>query len=153
MSGHVISVAVALTLLAAGCGGDDDAPAGRGTAGGLTGEIAADGSRSVYPFIQAAAEQFQTDNPDVTIVVRRSRTRPALRGLCDGAIDIAGVPRSTARGACARPYEITAEALPRPLSTYVSEDAASRPEVRAFADFMREHAEAIAEAARLALNR
>ena len=62
-------------------------------AGGLSGEIAIDGSSTVFPFAQAAAEQFQTENPDVKITVGQSGTGGGFEKFCAGETDISDASR------------------------------------------------------------
>jgi phosphate transport system substrate-binding protein len=88
----VLPVVAALALGACG-GDDDDSGDGGGTAGGLTGEIAIDGSSTVFPFAQAAAEQFQTENPDVKITVGQSGTGGGFEKFCAGETDISDASR------------------------------------------------------------
>ena len=59
-----------LALGAAACGGDDDSGGSSGSSGGdLSGTIRIDGSSTVGPFAQAAAEEFQGQNPNVKVTV------------------------------------------------------------------------------------
>ena len=55
----------------AACGDDDDGGSGGGGGGGgdLSGSIRIDGSSTVGPFAQAAAEEFQGQNPNVRVTV------------------------------------------------------------------------------------
>ena len=61
------ALALVLALGVAACGGDDESSASGGGGGGgdLSGKIAIDGSSTVAPFTQAAAELFNEENPDV----------------------------------------------------------------------------------------
>lgn len=78
--------AAALTLVAAGCGGDDS---GGGT-------ITADGSSTVGPFTTKAAEDFRAENPDVQITVGISGTGGGFERFCAGETDISNASRSIA---------------------------------------------------------
>ncbi|MFO7571967.1 MAG: hypothetical protein R6W48_05115, partial [Gaiellaceae bacterium] len=62
--GHAVVLVplVALTLVAATCGGSD-------AAGGLSGTNRIDGSSTVAPLSEAAAELFQNENPGVQVTV------------------------------------------------------------------------------------
>ena len=62
----------ALAIGVAACGNSDDSSSNGGSA--VSGAIAIDGSSTVYPFAQAAAEQFQTENPDARVTVGESGT-------------------------------------------------------------------------------
>ncbi len=82
----------ALSLGAAACGDDDDSGGGGG-AKDLSGKIAIDGSSTVLPFAQAAAELFNEDNPDVKITVGSSGTGGGFEKFCAGETDISDASR------------------------------------------------------------
>jgi phosphate transport system substrate-binding protein len=79
-----------LALGAAACGDDDD---GGGGGGKASGNIAIDGSSTVFPFAQAAAEGFQSENPDVKITVGESGTGGGFEKFCNGETDISNASR------------------------------------------------------------
>jgi DNA-binding transcriptional LysR family regulator len=138
--------ALALTVAACGDATDRSGP----TAGGLTGRIAIDGPRGTYPFAQAAAEQFQTDNPDVTITVGRSGADAGFARLCSGEVDVAEASELTEpRCDGGRSAPTAFRPTPEPLVLYASNKSFERPEVKAFIQFVRAHAEEIARAARI----
>ena len=84
----------ALALGAAACGSDDDGGGGGGGGGGdLSGNIRIDGSSTVAPFAQAAAEEFQAQNPDVRITVGTSGTGGGFEKFCAGETDISDASR------------------------------------------------------------
>ncbi len=85
----------ALALGAAACGSDDDDDGGGGGGGGgdLSGNIRIDGSSTVAPFAQAAAEEFQAQNPDVKITVGTSGTGGGFEKFCAGETDISDASR------------------------------------------------------------
>jgi phosphate transport system substrate-binding protein len=85
-----------LALGAAACGSDDDDDSGGGDSGGggdLSGSIRIDGSSTVGPFAQAAAEEFQAQNPDVRITVGTSGTGGGFEKFCAGETDISDASR------------------------------------------------------------
>jgi phosphate transport system substrate-binding protein len=83
-----------LALGAAACGSDDDDDRGGGGGGGdLSGNIRIDGSSTVAPFAQAAAEEFQAQNPDVKITVGTSGTGGGFEKFCAGETDISDASR------------------------------------------------------------
>ena len=90
------AVAAGLVLALAACGGAD---AGAGTTdeaaggSGLSGTIQIDGSSTVAPLSEAAAELFQEENPDVNVVVGTSGTGGGFEKFCAGDIDIADASR------------------------------------------------------------
>ena len=98
----LLAVCGALTLGVAACG-DDDEPAGGSGSGAagesgqdlskLNGQIRIDGSSTVYPFAQAAAEQFQGQAPGVRITVGQSGTGGGFEKFCAAETDISNASR------------------------------------------------------------
>jgi phosphate transport system substrate-binding protein len=88
-------LALALALGVAACGGDDESSASAGGGGdqALSGKIAIDGSSTVAPFTQAAAELFNEENPDVQITVGTSGTGGGFEKFCAGETDISDASR------------------------------------------------------------
>jgi phosphate transport system substrate-binding protein len=80
---------LALCLAVAGCGGGDG---GNGD-GGASGRVQADGSSTVGPFVTAAAERFQGENPDVQVTVGVSGTGGGFERFCRGETDISNASR------------------------------------------------------------
>lgn len=80
-----------LTLaLVAGCGGGG----GGGQGGGdLSGQIAIEGSSTVQPISQAAAELFGQQNPDVRITVGGAGTGDGFEAFCAGETQISDASR------------------------------------------------------------
>jgi phosphate transport system substrate-binding protein len=91
----VFAVSGAFALGIAACGDDDDDDGGGGGGGGgdLSGEIVIDGSSTVGPFAQAAAEQFGGENPDVQVPVGTSGTGGGFEKFCAGETDISDASR------------------------------------------------------------
>ena len=90
----VLAATGALALGAAACGDDDNESGGTGGGGEkVSGTIAVDGSSTVFPFVQAAAEQFQGENPDVRITVGESGTGGGFEKFCAGETDISNASR------------------------------------------------------------
>ena len=90
----IFPILAALALGVVACGDDDDDDGGGDSGGGgVSGEIAIDGSSTVFPFAQAAAEQFQTENPDVRITVGQSGTGGGFEKFCAGETDISDASR------------------------------------------------------------
>jgi phosphate transport system substrate-binding protein len=80
-----------LVLLAAvACGGAD---AGTAKNGNLSGTIRMDGSSTVAPLAEAAAELFSDDNPDVRITVGTSGTGGGFEKFCNGETDVSDASR------------------------------------------------------------
>ena len=89
-------VCALLALGVAACGNDDDENSGGGGGGGgdISGSIKIDGSSTVGPFAQAAAEQFKGENPGVKISVGTSGTGGGFEKFCAGETDISNASRS-----------------------------------------------------------
>ncbi|HYF24135.1 MAG TPA: substrate-binding domain-containing protein, partial [Baekduia sp.] len=85
----------ALALGAAACGDDDttSATAGGGAEEQLSGSIKIDGSSTVAPFAQAAAELFNEEQPDVKVTVGTSGTGGGFEKFCAGETDISDASR------------------------------------------------------------
>ena len=88
----VLAAAGVLAVGVAACGSDDNNSGGG--SGDLSGKIALDGSSTVLPFAQAAAELFNQDNPDVKITVGSSGTGGGFEKFCAGETDISDASRS-----------------------------------------------------------
>jgi phosphate transport system substrate-binding protein len=82
----------ALALGAAACGSGNDSTASS-EGGDLSGTIKIDGSSTVGPFAQAAAEQFKGENPNVKISVGTSGTGGGFEKFCAGETDISDASR------------------------------------------------------------
>src|SRR5918999_2796082 len=76
-----------LALGVAACGDDDD-DGGGGGGGDLSGTIRIDGSSTVGPFAQAAAEEFQGQNSGVKITVGTSGTGGGVENVSGGVMHI-----------------------------------------------------------------
>jgi phosphate transport system substrate-binding protein len=89
---RVAALAVGLALTTAACGGAD---AGQGSTedGALSGTIQIDGSSTVAPLSEAAAEGFQEENPGVQVVVGTSGTGGGFEKFCAGETDISDASR------------------------------------------------------------
>lgn len=92
---RIAAAAVSCALALSACGGGDDGAAtedgGSGVA--LTGEIQIDGSSTVAPLAEAAAEGFQEDNDGVTVAVGTSGTGGGFEKFCAGETDISNASR------------------------------------------------------------
>ena len=86
-----------LALGAAACGeGGTDGDGGNGAGGGgegLSGTIKIDGSSTVAPLSEAAAELFQAENPQVRVTVGTSGTGGGFEKFCAGETDISDASR------------------------------------------------------------
>jgi phosphate transport system substrate-binding protein len=97
----VLAMVASLAFAVAACGDDDDDGGNGGAAsseessGGeeLSGTIRIDGSSTVFPFAQAAAELFQEEQPNVQITVGQSGTGGGFEKFCAGETDISDASR------------------------------------------------------------
>jgi phosphate transport system substrate-binding protein len=88
------TAAGALALGAAACGSDSDSGSGgSGSSANLNGKITIDGSSTVFPLVQVAAEQFKSENPNVKITVGESGTGGGFEKFCAGETDISDASR------------------------------------------------------------
>jgi len=87
-----------LALGAVACGSDDekDSTSGGGSSGGgdLKGSIRIDGSSTVQPFAEAAAELFNEENPNVRITVGGAGTGDGFEKFCRGETQISDASRA-----------------------------------------------------------
>ena len=93
----LVLVAGLVALAATACGRSDSnssgTSAGTGTGGNLSGRIEADGSSTVGPFVTAAAEDFQAQNPGVQVTVGISGTGGGFERFCAGETDLSDASR------------------------------------------------------------
>jgi phosphate transport system substrate-binding protein len=93
-----LAVAGALAFGVAACGDDEDSGGGASSSGGskneeLSGNITIDGSSTVGPFAEAAAELFNEENPGVKVSVGISGTGGGFEKFCAGETDISDASR------------------------------------------------------------
>jgi phosphate transport system substrate-binding protein len=99
-----VGATLMLALGAAACGSDDDeggsSGGGASTSSGssantedLKGQIRIDGSSTVFPFAQAAAELFQEEAPNVEVTVGEAGTGGGFEKFCAGETDISDASR------------------------------------------------------------
>jgi phosphate transport system substrate-binding protein len=98
----VLAMVASLAFVVAACGDDDDdggnSASGSSTeesSGGeeLSGSIRIDGSSTVFPFAQAAAELFNEEQSGVKITVGQSGTGGGFEKFCAGETDISDASR------------------------------------------------------------
>ena len=89
------AVALALCLALAACGGGDAGESTSSASDGeaLSGAINVDGSSTVFPLSEAAAELFQEEQPDVQVTVGQSGTGGGFQKFCNGETDISNASR------------------------------------------------------------
>ena len=89
---RVVAAVVGCSLTLAACGGGDDGEQASG-AGKLAGTIQIDGSSTVAPLSEAAAEGFQEEHEDVNVVVGTSGTGGGFEKFCAGETDVSDASR------------------------------------------------------------
>jgi phosphate transport system substrate-binding protein len=99
-----LAVSGALTFGVAACGGEEGETSGAATeeqqssgggeGGELSGTIRIDGSSTVAPLSEAAAEMFQAENPGVRVTVGTSGTGGGFEKFCAGETDISDASRA-----------------------------------------------------------
>ena len=85
---------VGLAVIVAACGGADAGGGSSNGEGGLSGTIKIDGSSTVAPLSEAAAELFQEENGDVRVTVGTSGTGGGFEKFCQGETDISDASRA-----------------------------------------------------------
>ncbi|CAN5230512.1 PstS family phosphate ABC transporter substrate-binding protein [soil metagenome] len=94
-----LSAIAALSLAVAGCGGGSgggDQSSNGSTSGGggsASGSVNVEGSSTVAPITQAAAEAYSEQNPDVNITVGSQGTGNGFEAFCAGDTDISDASR------------------------------------------------------------
>jgi len=95
MTKKIVPAAVAgvLALGITACGSSSDSSTSTSGGGSASGSVAVDGSSTVFPFAQATAEGFQSENPDAKVTVGEAGTGGGFEKFCAGEIDIADASR------------------------------------------------------------
>lgn len=103
--GILMSAMVVSLVFAAACGNNANSGATNNganggasseptaTAAALSGEVKIDGSSTVFPLTEAAAEEFNKEHPDVRVPVGVSGTGGGFKQFCAGEIAIADASR------------------------------------------------------------
>jgi phosphate transport system substrate-binding protein len=93
--GWLLGLTLAIALVAAACGGDDDA-GGTDTGGAtnLSGSIVIDGSSTVAPITEAIAEEFRKEQSGVQVTVGTSGTGGGFTKFCAGETDVQDASRA-----------------------------------------------------------
>ena len=79
----------ALALVLTACGGGDEGTDGEGASG----TVIVDGSSTVFPMSDAAAELLNEENPDVKVTVSEAGTGGGFERFCVGETDISDASR------------------------------------------------------------
>jgi phosphate binding protein len=86
-----VSALAAAALLVSGCGGQSSAGSSGGGGGGNT--VTVDGSSTVAPLSEAAADMFRSASPGVNVTVATSGTGGGFKKFCAGETDISDASR------------------------------------------------------------
>ena len=86
----LVATSLAMGLAACGSSSSDN---GSGGGSGVSGAVAVDGSSTVFPFAQAAAEGFQGENSGAKVTVGESGTGGGFEKFCAGETDISDASR------------------------------------------------------------
>lgn len=86
----IIATLSAAAIILSACGGQ---PADGGDSEGLTGAVTADGSSTVAPLAEAAADQFRDVEPGINVTVATSGTGGGFKAFCAGETDISDASR------------------------------------------------------------
>jgi len=89
ITGGVLAAALLLTA----CGGQSTTPSTSGSAG-LSGAVVIDGSSTVAPLSEAAADLYRDVEPDVNVTVATSGTGGGFAAFCAGETDISDASRA-----------------------------------------------------------
>ncbi|HEX5908040.1 MAG TPA: PstS family phosphate ABC transporter substrate-binding protein [Propionibacteriaceae bacterium] len=90
-----VTAFAAASLLVSGCGGQNNAGSagGGGSAGGVSGTVTVDGSSTVAPLSEAAADLFRDVEPGVNVTVATAGTGGGFQKFCAGETDISDASR------------------------------------------------------------
>jgi len=96
--GGPIALVAAASLLLSGCGGQNTDTADPGTAQGsesaaLSGTVTIDGSSTVAPLSEAAADLYREEEPGVNVTVATTGTGGGFKKFCAGETDISDASR------------------------------------------------------------
>lgn len=83
----------ALALALSACGGADAGSDSGSEAGGASGSVTIDGSSTVFPMSDAAAELLNEENPNINVSVSESGTGGGFERFCNGETDISDASR------------------------------------------------------------
>jgi phosphate transport system substrate-binding protein len=89
----LIVLLLVVMVIAAACGDDDETPSSGTSGDKLSGTIKVDGSSTVAPLTEAAADLFRAENSGVQISVGTSGTGGGFEKFCAGETDISDASR------------------------------------------------------------
>ncbi|HEX6681806.1 MAG TPA: PstS family phosphate ABC transporter substrate-binding protein, partial [Candidatus Limnocylindrales bacterium] len=92
LSGRVLAGVALAAIALAGCS-NNTPEAGNSDAPKLSGAVKVDGSSTVAPLSEAAADLYKTDQPNVQVTVATSGTGAGFEKFCNGETDISDASR------------------------------------------------------------
>ncbi|WP_019413686.1 PstS family phosphate ABC transporter substrate-binding protein [Paenisporosarcina sp. TG20] len=81
------------TLAMTACGGASETDGENGGAGQLTGDVAIDGSSTVFPILEAVSEEYTAEQPEVRAPVGVSGTGGGFKRFVEGETDLSNASR------------------------------------------------------------
>jgi phosphate binding protein len=87
-----VTALAAASLLVSGCGGQNN-PGGSASDAGVSGTVTVDGSSTVAPLSEAAADLFRDVEPGVNVTVATAGTGGGFQKFCAGETDISDASR------------------------------------------------------------
>lgn len=93
LSGLVYLTILTTAFFIFGCGGNSTTETGKTEGSEATGEIKIDGSSTVYPLMEAMAEEFRAGSPKVNITIGESGTGGGFKKFGRGEIEISNASR------------------------------------------------------------
>ncbi len=119
----------ALALALSACGGADAGDDEDGGSSGASGSVKVDGSSTVFPMSEVAAELLSEENPDIQVAVSESGTGGGFEKFCAGQTDISDASRPIEQeemDACAPRASSTPSSRSRPTRSPSSYTPTSR---------------------------
>ena len=115
--GPVGAIALAVTMFGlVGCGKSDPAAATTGNAEKVTGKVNIDGSSTVSPIVEAAAEEFMVSNEGAEVTVAVSGTGGGFKKFLNGEIEISNASRPISESEMATAKEKGLEFIELPIA-------------------------------------
>ena len=88
----IVPAIAAFSLVLSACGGGQESASGSDTEG-VSGSVAVDGSSTVFPLSDAAAELLNSENPDIQVTVGEAGTGGGFEVFCQDQTDISNASR------------------------------------------------------------
>jgi phosphate transport system substrate-binding protein len=92
-AGRAAALALGLALAATACGDDGDTTTDGPSVSAVSGTISGDGSSTVFPIMEAVAEEITKTHPGIDIQVGSSGTGGGFEKFCNGETDFSNASR------------------------------------------------------------